>query len=85
MKAALGRFACRMGWHKPGEYRPLNPASANGREAWCVRCKLHLLMDSQGTWFGAPSPLPGCRHTQIEAYSGGWRCRACGYVSWGNV
>jgi hypothetical protein len=40
-----------MGWHKPGEYRSDNPASANGDEAWCVRCKLRLLMDSQGNWF----------------------------------
>lgn len=41
-------FLCRLGWHGPGKNRRFNGASANGCEAWCVRCKLRLL--DFGAW-----------------------------------
>jgi len=42
------RFRCeRLGWHKPGNARWVNPASFSGTECYCIRCKRRLLMDSQ--------------------------------------
>lgn len=52
---SFGSMLCRIGWHKPGEYRGDNPASMNGVEAFCARCKYRLLVDSLGNWFAVDS------------------------------
>ena len=48
LRAMIGRFACRIGWHKPYTTTGFDGCSMTGK---CQRCAHRLLMDSQGNWF----------------------------------